>query len=228
MRSTRPYCQTLPAGRYRSRVDYPFGRLLGPGDVLLDWYLTAISNNRSGGDEMRGYLGKHIVGLMLWFALSGNAWSALVAFNIHGTIDFTHPDYAGGVGAPISGLLVADITGSGDESIALDSAPGSLTINFGSLTVTEADEDFFGSGFPLAYFTDGDVTGIDFYMTDAEPGLDLWVMGFTDFVLFDRDTFDDMVTGTLSFTPVPLPSALLLLASGLFVLLRLRPSPASV
>jgi hypothetical protein len=148
--------------------------------------------------------------------------------NITGTIDYVDPSYTGALSGPISGLLVADgVTGVGVENIALDVPPSSLTLNFGSFSINETNEDFYGSGLPLAYFSNGAVTGLDFYMTDAEPGFDLWIAGGMEFVLFDNLEMLDMVTGTLNFTPVPLPSALCLLASGLFVLLRIRPKSAS-
>lgn len=178
---------------------------------------------------MRNDLGKYIVGLVLWLALATNAWSALVAINITGTIDFIDPSYNGALtlGSAIDGVLVADIGGVGEEAIALDVPPSGLTLNFGPYTFYETDDDLYGSGLPLAYFSDGAAVGLDFYKTDAEPGLDLWIAGGSDFVLFDSFEQVDMLTGTLSFTPVPLPSALCLLASGLFVLLRLRPKRAS-
>ncbi|BAU50047.1 hypothetical protein SVA_3511 [Sulfurifustis variabilis] len=179
-----------------------------------------------GDIKMRKYLDKYIFGLVLWLVLAANAWSATIAINITGSIDFIDTAYGGALtlSSPINGVFVADgVSGTGFEAIALDLPPSGLTLNFGPYTFYETDDDLYGSGFPLAYFNDGAAVGLDFYRTDAEPGLDLWIAGGDEFVLFDSFTQMDMLKGTLNFTPVPIPSALCLLASGLFVLLRLRP-----
>lgn len=63
----------------------------------------------------------------------------------------------------------ADVNPLGDFSLPLDALGRALSISYGSLSLTSADDDLFGSGFPELLFTDGDIVGLDFEDT-VNPG----------------------------------------------------------
>ncbi len=129
---------------------------------------------------------------------------------------------------------------TGDSFVEIDSDPNFfLEMTFGSLTVFEIDEDEFGFGFPEIGFTDGDPTYIDFLGTliNFDTLQIIEVSSFEEWDIFGDDLETPLVAGIWDFAnaqtvpasnsppggnPIPEPSTMLLLGSGLIGLLGWR------
>lgn len=178
---------------------------------------------------MRTFLSKYL-GLILLLVFSTNAWSALVSVDFAGTINKIKSGYGGALdlSADVTGQVIYDdalLTGGRHDKIALDSNPSfGLTFNLGPYTFTQTDDADYGSGYPIAFFKYGTLKGLDFYVPDAESGLNLIVYKKRFFLSDDRG--HRLLRGSLDlkFHPepplaTPVPAAVWLFGSGLLGLI---------
>lgn len=114
------------------------------------------------------YSGLCYLTMFLTVAAGIPAQAAMVQTSVSGDITSAASNPFGlNNGDTFSAVAIYDdslITGSGTETIAYTnpSAMFSLSLTFGSASFTEADDDFFPTGFPVLQFDNGALRGINF------------------------------------------------------------------
>lgn len=174
---------------------------------------------------------KSVAALALSLSVVGTTQAALVNFTLTGEVvyadvgnDFNlngQQDDGMGGGIPGTGSLVTvvgffddDVLMGGLGTVDFSSGSGnSFTIYAGNYTYSNADDDFFTSGYPLLHFEG-----------DPVPYLDFWHANMTTFLSDGAGFFnaEDANSGQLAgvwteynATVVPVPAAVWLFGSGL-------------
>lgn len=160
-----------------------------------------------------------------------SSFAAIVTQNFSGQFDFVDNAYISGEPTLSSLSLSASVFGSVtyDDALVAETGetflgPVGLTLNFGSLSYTEADDLDYGLGpFPDADFLDGALVGIGFFTDQLDAFNEvIWELDAfgNSFGFYDFATGDMVASGTFNFaSPVPIPTAIWLFSSGLIGLL---------
>lgn len=177
-------------------------------------------------------------GIAVWclaFVTGAPLVAAPVAFQLSGTV--TSATAGNGFGLAVGDALLmsgvydsADYDGTGSGRVVFDQSSGNtLTVVLGSVTLTNAMDVQFDSGFPTLYFVDGEVWYPDF-------GTDIGVNGATvDYAAFTEAEFEavfsatNFIEGRWDVAVIPEPVAIHLWAwtlPGLWLACRLRSSPS--
>ena len=139
-----------------------------------------------------------LLAIAIFFVAAVPAHAVLVQTTVTGTVDVaeaTNP-FGLSVGDTATAVAVYDdaLVDPADPAfvLAIDSDPAfSLTIDFNTFTFTENLDSDFGSGFPFLTFNLGDISGIDFEISE-------WVFGgftaleFGSFAAGTRFFLDDL------------------------------------
>ena len=170
--------------------------------------------------------------LVLFAAGAANA--ALVTQNFTGQITMAVDANLFGVAQNdmFSWTTTYDLSGEDPDGYLLinRSADYQLRTTIGNRTFIETEDDMYGAPFSsgpiLLLAEDNTVNGMSFVVTDSENGYSFkgYGTGFTIYLL-DADGTEEKdayITGTFSFDPVPVPSAIVLLGAGLAGLAGLR------
>jgi|GEM_PF-3155854 len=162
--------------------------------------------------------------------LSCNSYAALVTQNFTGQFLFVDDIYVSSkvslnsisLAAIVSGSVIYDDLLVADVGETFLGPVNALTLNFGALSFTEADDLDFGLGpFPDADFMDGVLTGVGFFTDYVDAfGEPVWELDMSGniFEFFDFASGAVVASGTFNYAqpaPIPLPTAFWLFGSGL-------------
>ena len=163
--------------------------------------------------------------------VGANAQAALVQFTINGEITSATTDNIFDVSVfdtvTAYGQFDDSLIGTGESTINFSNAVNSMEIAIGNTTFTDSMDLLGGADM---YFLDGVFDGIDYEAIDGT--FDSWgYAGLIDVDGFILDDFNGVGIGgswnvsSFAVTPVPVPAALWLFVSGLFILIKFSKRP---